>query len=48
MEIQFYNSSTTAHIKTPTRIQTVTESEAESTDPGDNWPELPPIRKDLI
>jgi len=33
MEIQFYNSTTTEHIKTPTKIQTVSDSEAESTDP---------------
>jgi hypothetical protein len=46
MEIQFSNSTTTEHIKAPTRIQTVSESKAESTDPRDGLPELPPIRGD--
>jgi hypothetical protein len=48
MEIQCNKSSTTAHIKAQTRIQTISESEARSTDPRDSWPELPPVREDFI
>jgi hypothetical protein len=48
MEIQFNSTTTNAHIKPQTRIQTVSESEAESTDPRISWPELRPIREDFI
>jgi hypothetical protein len=48
MEIQFNNFTTTAHIKSQTRIQTVSDNEAQITDPTDSWPMLSPIRDDLI
>jgi len=47
-EIQFNNFTTTAHINSQTRIQTVSDGGAESTDPRDSWPVFPPIRDDFI